>query len=263
MKFEVQNGSFSYPGEAPILKKISFCAGPGSTVTILGPNGVGKTTLLRCMLGFLKWTEGRTLLDGTELSRIPAKELWKKAAYVPQAKSLAFPGSCLDMVLLGRSAYLPLFGIPGKRDIKAAEDALERAGISRLRDRNCAELSGGELQLVLIARALAADPEILILDEPETGLDFRNQLIVMNLIGQLCEQEGLTAILNTHYPEHAVSMRGETLLLKHDGTHLFGPTPEILTPANMRDAFGVEVLMREEHIAGRSYTSLIPIGLTE
>ena len=102
---------------------------------------------------------------------------------------------------------------------------------------------------------------MLILDEPETGLDFRNQLIIMNLIERLCEEEGLTAILNTHYPEHAVSMNGQTLLLKHDGSYLFGDTAKILTPENMREAFGVEVLMREELIDGKHYTSLIPLSV--
>lgn len=261
MIFEVRDGSFGYPGEKEILRHISFQAGPGSTVTILGPNGVGKTTLLRCMLGFLPWTSGSTVLDGTDLRSIPSGTLWKKVAYVPQAKLLAFPGTCFEMVLLGRSAYLSLFGLPGKKDREAAMRAMERAGITRLADKNCGQISGGELQLVLIARALAAEPEMLILDEPETGLDFRNQLIVMNLIERLCEEEGMTAVLNTHYPEHAVSMNGETLLLKQDGSHLFGPTAGILTPDNMRDAFGVEVLMREESLGGKHYTSLIPLNI--
>ena len=261
MEFEVRGGSFGYPGENEILKNISFTAGAGSAVTILGPNGAGKTTLLRCMLGFLPWSSGQTLLDGKDLQHIPSAVLWKKVAYVPQAKVLAFPGTCFDMVLLGRSAYLPLFGVPGKRDREAAMRAMERAGITRLADRNCGQISGGELQLVLIARALAAEPGMLILDEPETGLDFRNQLIIMNLIERLCEEEGLTAILNTHYPEHAVSMNGQTLLLKHDGSYLFGDTAKILTSENMREAFGVEVLMREELIDGKHYTSLIPLSV--
>ena len=139
MEFEVRGGSFGYPGENEILKNISFTAGPGSAVTILGPNGAGKTTLLRCMLGFLPWSSGQTLLDGKDLQQIPSSELWKKVAYVPQAKVLAFPGTCFDMVLLGRSAYLPLFGVPGKRDREAAMRAMERAGITRLADRSAAE----------------------------------------------------------------------------------------------------------------------------
>ncbi|MBR7058768.1 MAG: ABC transporter ATP-binding protein, partial [Stomatobaculum sp.] len=145
MEFEVRGGSFGYPGENEILKNISFTAGPGSAVTILGPNGAGKTTLLRCMLGFLPWSSGQTLLDGKDLQQIPSAALWKKVAYVPQAKVLAFPGTCFDMVLLGRSAYLPLFGVPGKRDREAAMRAMERAGIARLSDRNCGQISGGEL----------------------------------------------------------------------------------------------------------------------
>lgn len=261
MIFEVKDGSYAYRGEAPLLKKVSFRAGPGSAVTVLGPNGAGKTTLLRCMLGFLPWSSGQTLIDGKDLKNVSRTELWKRIAYVPQAKGLAFPGKCSDMVLLGRSAYLPLFGCPGKKDREAAERAMERAGISHLADRNCSEISGGELQLVLIARALAAEPEMLVLDEPETGLDFRNQLIVMELIGRLCREEGLTAVLNTHYPEHAVSMEGETLLLYRDGTHAFGRTDEILTADTMREVFGVEVRMREEQIGGRRYTSLIPVAL--
>ena len=261
MRFEVKNGWFSYPGGKGILKNISFSAEPGSTITILGPNGVGKTTLLRCMLGFLPWSSGQTLLDGQDIRRMKPAELWKRAAYVPQAKAMVFPGTCFDMVLLGRSAYLSLFGIPGKKDREIAMKAMERAGVAHLADRSLAEVSGGELQLTLIARALAAEPELLILDEPETGLDFRNQLIVMNLIERLCAEEGLAAILNTHYPEHAVSMNGETLLLFRDGSHLFGPTAEVLTADNMREAFGVEVRMREETIGGKHYTSLIPLTL--
>ena len=261
MKFEVRDGRFAYPGQREILKNISLTAVPGSTITILGPNGAGKTTLLRCMLGFLHWTTGQTLLDGTDIRTMKPAALWRKAAYVPQAKSMVFPGTCFDMVLLGRSAYLSLFGIPGKKDREIAMHAMERAGVAHLADRNCAEVSGGELQLVLIARALAAEPELLILDEPETGLDFRNQLVVMNLIGRLCAEEGLAAILNTHYPEHAVSMNGDTLLLFNDGSHVFGKTSEILTAENMRAAFGVEVRMREENIGGKRYTSLIPVNL--
>ncbi len=261
MRFEVENGCFSYPKGRQVLKNIRFSAERGSVVSILGPNGVGKTTLVKCMLGFLRWREGRSLIDGTNVSGIPARELWRRIAYVPQAKSVTFPMTCYEMVLLGRSPYLGMFEVPGKKDREAALRAMELSGVTHLAEKSCAEVSGGELQLVLIARALATSPELLILDEPETGLDFRNQLIVLELIERLAREEGISAILNTHYPEHAIGISGSTLLLKRDGTNLFGPAAEMLTPANMRETFGVEVCMREEKIRGKRYYSVIPVAL--
>ncbi len=261
MRFEVNNGSFSYPGGKKILQNVSFWAESGNVVSILGPNGVGKTTLLKCMLGFLRWNTGKTMIDGKNAQEMSAKELWQRIAYVPQAKNMVFPMSCEEMVLLGRSAWLGMFGVPGKKDKEAAEHAMELAGVCHLRKKSCAEISGGELQLVLIARALASTPSLLILDEPETGLDFRNQLIVLELIERLAKQEKISAILNTHYPEHAISISGNTLLLKRSGTNLFGPVSEVLTPSNMEETFGVEVSMREETIRGKSYYSVIPVAL--
>ncbi len=261
MKFEVENGCFSYPKGNQILKNIQLKAETGNVISILGPNGVGKTTLVKCMLGFLRWQGGRTLINGRNAADLTQKELWRRVAYVPQAKHVTFPMTCGEMVLLGRSAYLGMFETPGKKDHEAAERAMEQAGVTFLRDKSCAEVSGGELQLVLIARALAATPELLILDEPETGLDFRNQLIVLELIEKLARESGITAILNTHYPEHAISISGKTLLLKRDGTNIFGPAGEVLTPSNMRETFGVEVSMREEKIRGRRYYSVIPVAL--
>ncbi len=262
MRFEVRDGCFSYPKCGEILKNVNFCSESGSVISILGPNGVGKTTLLKCMLGFLHWNRGRTLIDGKDAGEYSSKELWQRIAYVPQAKSMVFPMSCEEMVLLGRSAWLGLFGVPGKKDREAAEHAMELAGVTHLRHKSCSEISGGELQLVLIARALAATPSLLILDEPETGLDFRNQLIVLELIEKLAVKEKISAILNTHYPEHAISISGNTLLLKRNGTNLFGPVSEVLTPGNMQDTFGVEVSMREEVIRGKRYYSVIPVALT-
>ena len=166
MIFEVKSGSFGYE-KAHILNDISFEVQNGEVMSVLGPNGVGKTTLLKCMMGFLKWNRGQTCIDGTPLQQMKSKEIWRRIAYVPQAKGAAFSYSALDMVVLGRSAHVGTFGKPGKEDVSVALQAMEEIGILHLKDKLCTKMSGGELQMVLIARALTVFPEMLVLDEPE------------------------------------------------------------------------------------------------
>ena len=150
MIFRVENGCFGYK-EKQILKNISFTVGDGEVLSVLGSNGVGKTTLLKCMMGLLKWNSGHSYVDDQEISQMKHKDFWKKIAYVPQAKGAAFGYSALDMVTLGRSAHLGTFAQPGKEDRKAAEEAMEEIGVTYLRDKLCTEMSGGELQMVLSA----------------------------------------------------------------------------------------------------------------
>ena len=135
-------------------------------------------------------------------------------AYVPQARSQTFAYTVEETVLMGRGPYLGFFQMPQRKDEEIAIQAMKEAGVYELRDRSCNEISGGELQLVLIARALAAKPQMLVMDEPETGLDFRNQLRVMDLIDVLSHQKGLTVILNTHYPDHACSIADRPAALR-------------------------------------------------
>ena len=263
MRFEAEALTFSYPKGSPVFRDISIKAEAGEILSVLGPNGAGKTTLLRCLLGFLKPEGGRVLIDGQDSGEIPAKEFWKRAAYVPQGRAQAFPYTVEETVLMGRSAYLGLFRQPGRSDREAAERAMEAAGVTALRNKSCAAISGGELQLTLIARALAAEPEMLVMDEPETGLDFRNQLVVMELIERLSRERGLTILFNTHYPEHAAAVSDRTLLMTGDGGGLFGTPQEVLTPAHMKRAFGVEIFMEDREIGGRRYTSIIPLHLAD
>ncbi|MBQ4321087.1 MAG: ABC transporter ATP-binding protein, partial [Oscillospiraceae bacterium] len=186
MRFEVRNGSFRYPkSERQVLQNVSFAAEAGEVTAILGPNGAGKTTLLRCAMGLLKWNGGGSYLDGKDIRRLSYRELWQKVAYVPQARQASDAYTVEEMVLLGRSARIGRFSLPGKEDLAAAAAALERLGLSRYAARRCSELSGGELQMVLIARALASQPEVLILDEPESNLDFKNQLLVLDTMTSL------------------------------------------------------------------------------
>ncbi len=260
MIFEVRNGCFGY-NQKRVLHHVSFDLSSGEVMAVLGPNGVGKTTLLKCMMGLLNWNEGETLIDGRNISSIPSKELWKKIAYVPQAKGSAFGYSAMDMVVLGRSAHLGTFRQPQKEDIAIAEQAMEDVGITYLRDKLCTEMSGGELQMVLIARALTVEPSMLVLDEPESNLDFRNQLIILDTIKQLAKERNISAIVNTHYPSHALQIADKSLMLNRDGSSVYGKATEVINESNMQKAFHVHVHINEFSHEDVLYKSVVPLRL--
>ena len=185
MILEVQNGCFGYPKQPVILENINLRLEEGHILAILGPNGIGKTTLLKCMIGLLPWHSGKTLFYGKDLHTLKPKDVWSTISYIPQSRGFAFSYTGLEMVLLGRSAHLGTFQQPGKEEIEMAEAMMERVGITRLANKDCNRMSGGELQMVLIARALINEPKLIILDEPETGLDFHNQILVLNLVERM------------------------------------------------------------------------------
>ncbi len=258
----VKNGSFAYPKGKKVFSNINFEIQSGELMAILGPNGAGKTTLLRCIMGMLKWSEGESLLDGENIRSMPASKLWSKMAYVPQAKSASGAFTAFETVLLGRSSRINVFASPKKEDVRKAEEALERLGITHLADKKCSEMSGGELQMVLIARALAAEPEILILDEPESNLDFKNQLIVLDTMSALT-REGMACIFNTHYPEHALRIADKSLILSKNGSCVFGETGKVLTRDSIRSAFGVEAAIGEIETPDSILKNVVPLFLAD
>jgi len=258
--FEVQNGCFSYPGGRKILDNVSFRVEKGKMLAILGPNGAGKTTLLRCITGMLKWRSGESLLDGEPIGALPARKLWSRMAYVPQAKSVSSAYTAFETVLLGRSSHLSAFAAPGKADLEKAKEAMELLGIAHLMDKKCSAISGGELQMVLIARALAAEPKVLILDEPESNLDFRNQLVVLAAISHLAAR-GMTCIFNTHYPAHALQRADKALLLSRGGDYVFGSTASVVTEENIRSAFGVDAVIGEVETPESVLKNVIPLQI--
>ncbi len=203
MRFEVEHGSFRY-GKTAILKDICFQVEEGQVMTILGSNGVGKTTLLKCMMGLQKWERGRTLMNNIPISQMKKEDIWKEIAYVPQSKGFSLSYTAFEMVLMGRSSRIKLFSQPTEEDREKAKEALESVGATKLLDKQCNKMSGGELQMVLIARALAPKPKLLILDEPESNLDFKNQLMVLDIIKHLSKDRKIASIVNTHYPAHAM-----------------------------------------------------------
>lgn len=259
MNFDVRRGSFGYDA-VPVLRDISFSVRGCEILSVLGPNGVGKTTLLRCMMGLLRWRKGSSTIDGRDISRLSPRELWRRIAYVPQSKGTALSYTAREMVLMGRSARLGLFAQPSRPDEAAAERAMELVGVTHLAEKKCSCMSGGELQMVLIARALSAEPEMLVLDEPESNLDFKNQLVVLETIERLARDRGIAAVINTHYPAHALKIADKALILNRDGTSLYGPAEEVVNEENMRRAFDVRVKIADYLCDGLRYRSVIPIA---
>ena len=260
MKIAVENGCFGYRKGEQLLQNVSLEASDGELVAILGPNGAGKTTMLRCMMGFLHWKSGRSAIDGKDIRSISQRELWRTIAYVPQAKNTSAAYTAGEMVLLGRSSRIGVFSQPGAGDVQMADQVMERLGILHLKEKKCSEISGGELQMVLIARALASQPRILVLDEPESNLDFKNQLIVLETLSRLAA-EGMICLFNTHYPAHALQRAGKSFLLCKDGSSIFGPTREVVTEANIRRAFGVQAVIGEVETPENVLRSVLPVGI--
>lgn len=263
MIFSVRNGTFYYHENQPVLQNIDFQIEQGDIVSILGANGIGKTTLLKCLLGFMEWKEGDTYFEGRPLKSISKKDFFQKVSYVPQSHNMYFPCTVYETVLLGRSSYLGVFDQPSKKDKEKAYQAIELCGIQHLTNRNINEISGGEQQLCYIARALCSDPSIIILDEAETGLDYANQMIVLSLLKKLSKDNKITVIFNTHYPDHALEISDKTLLLLKDGNSLFGSTKQIITEENLSNTFGVNIKILENKVNGKIYHSLIPMDQKE
>ena len=256
----VEQGSFYYQKGTPVFQNINFSVDGGEILAILGPNGAGKTTMLRCITGMLRWRSGRSLLDGEAIHTMSAQKLWRKMAYVPQAKSATSAYTAFETVLLGRSSRLNAFSSPKKEDLEKAEEVMELLGITGLMDKKCTAISGGELQMVLIARALASEPQVLILDEPESNLDFKNQLVVLDAMTRLA-QSGMACVFNTHYPAHALQRADKALILSRGGEYVFGSTASVVTRENIRRAFGVEAVIGEIETEESVLRNVIPLHI--
>ncbi len=245
MTVETRDLAIGYPGRE-VGSGITLAAGPGAVLCLLGPNGSGKTTLFRTQLGLIPARGGQMLLEGRPLDRLSRAEVAQRVAYVPQAHAPPFAWSAFEVVLMGRTVRLGLFSQPGEADREAARAALERLRIGDLAAADYTRLSGGQRQLVLVARALAQETPALIMDEPTASLDFGNQALVLREIAGLAA-DGLTVILSTHDPDHAFAVGTDVALLHEGRVKATGPPAAALTEEALSAVYGVDV--RVERLA--------------
>ena len=239
MSIEVKNLNFSY-GDRQVLHDISFRVEKGEFLSILGPNGVGKSTLFRCVLGLLSGYTGEVLVDGINARSFTVREAARHIAYIPQSSHPVFNYSVFDIVLMGRTSGLSTFRNPKKEDTDRCRWALGKIGISHLEQRCFHRLSGGEQQLVLIARALTQDAPVLMLDEPTANLDFGNQLRVLEQARTLAA-EGYTVIQTTHHPEQSYQFSDRILAVQNGRVLMEGTPAQVLTEETMKTLYGVDV----------------------
>ncbi len=237
---DIRNAEFSYDGKRTIFRKVNLSLERGDVLCILGPNGTGKSTLIKCMNSLLKLKSGTILLKDKNIYLINKTELAKIIGYIPQSNGSIFAYSVLDVVLMGRAPHLSLTSVPGKNDYKIAEKALESLGILFLKDKTYTEISGGERQLVLMARAIAQQPEILLLDEPTSHLDFGNQIRTLKVINELSKR-GLSVIMTSHFPDHAFLSSNKVAIMNQGTIMEMGEPESVVTEENMKKAYGIDV----------------------
>ena len=257
MKLSVENLSFGYPGHV-VGEEVSFFLDAGEVLCLLGPNGAGKTTLFKTILGLVAPLGGAVMADGSPIEQWSRQRLACLFGYVPQAQLGFFPFTIREVVLMGRTARMGLFSTPSAADLATAEQLLWFLGLNHLADRPYTEVSGGERQLALVARALAQEPQVLVMDEPTASLDFGNQVRVLSEIKMLA-QRGIAVILSTHDPDQAF-LCAQRVAILHQG-HLahVGAPRDVITPTILKAVYGVEVEIREvESGTGEKHSICLP-----
>ena len=232
----VESLAFGFPGRT-IGREVSFALQAGEVMCVLGPNGGGKTTLFRTVLGLLPMHGGNVVLDSVPLARLPRAQIARRVGYVPQGHAGYFAFTVREFALMGRTAHVGIFSVPSRGDREIADRALESLGIAHLADKPVTEISGGERQLALVARALAQQPKLLVLDEPTASLDFGNQVRVLQRISALAAS-GISILFSSHDPDHAFLCAHRALLLAE------GRVLEIGTPRDVIRADTLERLYR-------------------
>ena len=258
MSLAVEHLDFGYAGKA-VGRQVSLSLSAGETLCLLGPNGTGKTTLFKTMLGLVPAQAGHVSVDGADLASLSPADVARKVGYVPQAQLGFFPFTVHDVVLMGRTAHIGLFATPSASDKRIAMEALATLGIVHLADEVYTRISGGERQLVLIARALVQQPSYLVMDEPTASLDFGNQLRVLDRIGRLAEQN-IGVLFSTHDPDHAFLCSDRVALLHKGRLARIGPPTEAITADALRELYGVavQIISVDDPKTGRRRQMCVP-----
>jgi len=256
MELKVNNISFNYDSIS-VLKDVSFKISSGEVLGVIGANGSGKTTLLKCINRVLKPQGGIVYLGEKELSFLNRKEIAKKIGVVPQRSYINFPFTVYEVVSIGRYPHVNFFSQENAEDFEIVDKVLKKMRIESLKERRIDEISGGEFQKVIIARALAQKPKVLLLDEPTLHLDIKYQLEILKLIRELTEEQNLIVIMVTHDLFLSLPYFDSLLLLKEGRIYAAGRRKDVLTPENIKEVYGVEVKIIED--TERNFLSVIPI----
>ena len=244
MKLELRNVTYGFDPDYPIQQNVSFTVEEGSICCLLGANGCGKSSLFNAILGLVPVLRGEITLDGNSLAKWPARKLSRALGYVTQSHEPPFPYKVRDVVMLGNAGRLGYAKQPGVKDYLRAEQVMHDLGIYELRNEPYSDISGGELQLVMIARALVQGPRILLLDEPTAALDYGNAVRVLGVIKKLAD-DGLSIVMTTHDPDHAFMCNSQVVLLQRNDIPRVGRAVDIITERNMAQAYDTRVKIVE------------------
>lgn len=239
MSIDVTNLSFSY-GSREVLHDLTFSIPDGTLVNVLGPNGVGKSTLFRCILGLARGYTGEILVNGKDLRHLSVRERAREISYIPQSHAPVYDYEVVDVVLMACGNDLKMLATPGRVQLARAYDALERVGIGHLAHRTYTQISGGEQQMVLIARALAQNARTIIMDEPTSALDYGNTMRVLSCVRQLA-REGLSIVQSTHNPDHAFLYADTTMVLAEGRLDAIGNPHDVITSDLISRLYGIDV----------------------
>ncbi len=244
MELEVKDAHCGYKMGEAVQRYVNFSVCSGEICCVLGPNGCGKSTVFKSILGILPLQSGKVTIDGDDISTWSASRLADTMAYVSQSHRPPFPYQVKDVVLLGRINKVGHMGVPSANDYRIVESAMMDMGVYHLREQVYTEISGGELQLVMIARALAQQPKILVFDEPTAALDYGNVVRVIEKVRSLAEK-GYAVVMTTHSPDHAFMCNSSVVLLQKENPMQFGRAVDVITEKNMKQAYGVNVKIVE------------------